>query len=889
MLDSITRLNAGLEGCYRVDREIGEGGMATVYLADDLKHERKVALKVLKPELAAVMGAERFLAEIKTTANLQHPHILPLYDSGEADGFLYYVMPYIEGETLADRLTREKQLPVEEAVTIASDVAEALHAAHEQGVIHRDVKPANILMSSGRPLVADFGIALAVSAAGGGRLTETGLSMGTPYYMSPEQATADREPSPASDVYSLGCVLYEMLVGDPPHTGSSAQAVLAKILTEEAPDATKTRASIPANVDAAIRKSLQKLPADRFTDAQGLTKALADAGFRYGELAAVGAGTQAGHWKSISMALAGTTLALAALAGWLVLQPGPRAVVSQYRIELPPDQDFRPTGRGRNIALDPNGEWFVYRGSGTLFLQRHDQLQATPLEGTDGDGDLAVNPDGSKVALASSMEGHQLMVATIGGGPPIPVATLEVRGGAGSRSGISWGHDGYIYYDGGPEGPGISRVPEDGGTPELLTTPDTEVGEQSHTAPHALPNGRGVLFEVLHPDGTRDVAAHDLQAGVHTTLVPDARRPLYSTTGHLIYVSEVGTLIAVPFDQDALTITGNAVAIVEGVQIGGNAAKTDLELGADGTLMFVAREGEAELQELVWVTRDGAARPIDPELPRDHYGDPALSPDGRQLAVTVTGDGRSEIWVKQLPEGRFSLFTEDGGERAAWSSDGQALAFWSNRDGTFRIYVRRSDGSAPPELVSGFDPTLRPGEIVFSRDGEWMVVESGEDIYAVRLDSAGAPEGEVLEIRTSENLEVQPALSPDGRWLAYMGSGDWGFAVIVCPFPRCDVFHRVATGGSGPTLPIWSHDGRELLYRNGASSIVAVDVLPGTTFDWGEERTLFSLRGFAGAWPQPWDLAADDQRFVMRRVQRNPAQLIVVRNFSELLEERVPN
>ena len=188
--DPVTRLNAALEGRYRIDREIGEGGMATVYLADDLKHERKVALKVLKPELAAVVGAERFLAEIKTTANLQHPHILPLFDSGEADGFLYYVMPHVEGESLRQRIDRDHQLPVDEAVAIATKVAGALQAAHERGVIHRDIKPANILLSKGEPLVADFGIALAVGAAGGGRLTETGLSLGTPHYMSPEQANA---------------------------------------------------------------------------------------------------------------------------------------------------------------------------------------------------------------------------------------------------------------------------------------------------------------------------------------------------------------------------------------------------------------------------------------------------------------------------------------------------------------------------------------------------------------------------------------------------------------------------------------------------------------------------------------------------------------------------
>ena len=207
-MDPIARLNAALQGRYRIERELGAGGMATVYLAHDIKHDRKVALKVLKPELAAVVGSERFLAEIRTTANLQRPHILPLFDSGEADGFLFFVMPYVEGESLRDRLDRERELPVEEAVRIATAVAGALDYAHRHGVIHRDIKPANILLHDGQPLVADFGIALAVSAAGGGRLTETGLSLGTPYYMCPEQASGDRELDGRSDVYSLGCVLY---------------------------------------------------------------------------------------------------------------------------------------------------------------------------------------------------------------------------------------------------------------------------------------------------------------------------------------------------------------------------------------------------------------------------------------------------------------------------------------------------------------------------------------------------------------------------------------------------------------------------------------------------------------------------------------------------------
>ena len=268
MSDAADRLKAALADRYAVERELGAGGMATVYLARDLKHERKVAVKVLRPELAAVLGAERFVQEIKTTANLQHPHILPLFDSGQADGFLYYVMPYIEGETLRDKLNRETQLGIEEAVKIATEVADALDYAHRQDVIHRDIKPENILLHDGRPIVADFGIALAVSAAAGGRMTETGLSLGTPHYMSPEQATAEKDLTNRSDIYSLGAVLYEMLTGDPPHTGSSAQQIIMKIVTEEVPPVTRVRKSAPPNVGAAVAKSLEKLPADRFTSAK---------------------------------------------------------------------------------------------------------------------------------------------------------------------------------------------------------------------------------------------------------------------------------------------------------------------------------------------------------------------------------------------------------------------------------------------------------------------------------------------------------------------------------------------------------------------------------------------------------------------------------------------
>lgn len=277
MPEELDQLIAALAGHYAVDHELGAGGMATVYLAHDAKHDRPVAVKVLRPELAIALGAERFLREIKLTANLQHPHILPLHDSGEAGSFLYYVMPYVEGESLRDRLNHEHQLGIDRVLEFTRGIASALDYAHGQGVVHRDIKPENILLQHGAPVVADFGIALALAEAGGERLTATGLSVGSPSYMSPEQVSGDRVVDRRSDIYALGCVMYEMLVGEPPFTGPTAQAVMARQVTDAAPPITTVRVDAPPHVVAAVARALSKAPADRFGSAGELVRALDDA------------------------------------------------------------------------------------------------------------------------------------------------------------------------------------------------------------------------------------------------------------------------------------------------------------------------------------------------------------------------------------------------------------------------------------------------------------------------------------------------------------------------------------------------------------------------------------------------------------------------------------
>ncbi len=276
MADPLSRLQTALADRYTIERELGHGGTATVYLADDVKHARRVALKVLRPEVGAALGAERFLREIQIAARLTHPHILPLHDSGAAEEFLYYVMPYVEGESLRDRLNREKQLPLEGALQIAREVADALSYAHSHDAVHRDIKPENILLEAGHAVVADFGIARAITAAGGKQLTETGIAVGTPAYMSPEQAAGERETDGRSDIYSLGCVLFEMLAGDPPFTGPSAQAVIARHALDPVPRLRTVRGAVPATLERTITKALAKVPADRFATAADFARALAE-------------------------------------------------------------------------------------------------------------------------------------------------------------------------------------------------------------------------------------------------------------------------------------------------------------------------------------------------------------------------------------------------------------------------------------------------------------------------------------------------------------------------------------------------------------------------------------------------------------------------------------
>lgn len=902
MSDLLERLRAALSGRYDIERQLGEGGMATVYLAEDVKHHRKVALKVLKPELAAVVGADRFLSEIQTTANLSHPHILPLHDSGEADTFLFYVMPYVDGESLRDRLDRERQLPVQEAVRIAVALAGALDHAHKRGVIHRDIKPANILLQDGQPLMADFGIALAVGAAGGARLTETGLSVGTPFYMSPEQATGDQMIGAASDTYSLACVLYEMLLGEPPFPGATAQAVLGKILAGNFTTPTEVRPQVPANVDAALRKALEKLAADRFATTEAFGKALTDPGFRYGaDPAAVAAG--GGRWKPLALGATVVAAGLAVLSGVLLRKDEAPRPVSRYAVILPEGHDINRE-IGSNLTLSSDGSILVYVGPGSdqgtgaqLWVRRRDQLEPTPIPGTAGAYSPSFSPDGARVAYMVDETPRVVKIASLGGEPPVVVTNKDVGGG-----GVTWGSDGFIYFDGSTT---IMRVPESGGDPESVTHVDEDKGEAFHVWPVPLPDGKGLLFTVVYNPNADvekyNVAAQEQGSTEHQTLVRGVMAR-YTRSGHLVYVTSDGALLAASFDPKSLALTGSPTALTQGVGVNQFGA-TSLAVSDEGTLAYVTGGVVNGIARVVWVNRDGTFAPVDPNWRFDPGLPEAaveLSPDGKRVAVKVNTDAGEDIWVKELDDGPLSRLTFDPApdRRPRWSDSGRRIDFISSRGGEDAIWSQPADGTGSAELVLELSRPI--AEEQRTPDGKHFILRlggasggpGGRDLVSVQLgDTVTTP------VAAERYDEKAVSLSPDGRWVAYESTETGRDEIYVRPFPEVDGGKwQVSTGGG--INPRWSGDGRELFYIDGTSEMTAAQVDAGgegrASFRVSERVPLFSVRErqlYFSPNYATWDVTRDGKRFIMVQLTGGDEQrahdLVVVENFFEELRSKL--
>lgn len=877
---------------YTLERELGRGGMATVYLARDAKHERLVALKVLDPELGAVLGADRFLSEIRVTAGLQHPNLLPLFDSGTANGLLYYVMPFVEGETLRQRLDREKQLPIDEAVHIAVAVANALDYAHAHGVIHRDLKPENILLQHGQPVVADFGIALAISNAGGARVTQTGLSLGTPQYMSPEQATGDRVIDGRTDVYSLAAVTYEMLAWEPPHSGTTAQAIIAKLMTSQPQPVRALRPTTPPNVAAAVERGLAKLPADRFATALAFAAALTNPSFEQADAAA-----RPTPARVREIVLASMLAAAMAIALWAWLRPAPALPVIRYTLVPDSTASIARVPRWGRVALSPDGSTLAYVGGphNTLFVQRRDQLRATEIGGTEGAAAPFFSPDGSRIAFFKAVPGTttELLIVTLDGAAPF-VVTDSLVGTAGG----TWGPDDVIYADGNGQVP-LVRVPAHAGSkPEYFNVLDSTNHESDATYPCALPNGRGILFATIggRADAPRRgmIAVTEGLTRKRHVVIDNAIRAVYVHPNRVLYETTDGRLMTAPFDLGTLRIAGDPTLVADGLLRAPSGA--DFAVSRTGRLAYMAGYGNEGGYTLVWTTRDGRTTPVDSAW-HSIFSAPDISPDQTQIAVSTTAVGGafgvapSDIWIDDLRSGSRRKLTVEGGDNTTpvWSADGEDIFYTSSTPNGWTILRRHADGSGQPQTIArGKD---LHATLSVSADGKWLFYTQGTgpahgQMYGVRLtDSTFTP----IALLADGTTQRRPVLSPDGRWLAYAGTAGGWAQVYVVPFPNTRAGKWLVASGAAQQ-PLWSHSGTELFFRQN-DSIVALPVSArGSTFTFGKPHALF----LATAYPSNssianYSISRDDSRFLMVRLAGDELdeRLTIVENWTaELARKR---
>jgi serine/threonine protein kinase len=792
---------------FHIANELGSGGMAVVYLADDPATGGRVAIKVLRPDLVNFVARERFLREIRIATRLKHPGIVPVIGSGEVNGTLYCVMPYVAGETLRERIARERQLAVRDAVVIAREVADALAFAHEHGFIHRDVKPGNILLHDGHALVADFGIARAIdSSTDANTMTSSGIAMGTPAYMAPEQALRDSGIDGRVDVYALGCVLYEMLAGEPPFSGVTPWTVAARHMSQAPAPLQALRPDIPPALNDIVMRALAKVPAGRFPTAQAMSEALGQV-----------IDEPAVEWSAPPRRLTPMMLAVAGIAAltvggtmFAIMAHRPPPPVITFAIPAPLGAQF--TQDLRDVSpVSPDGKNIIIVGTdseGTQSLWRRslDKQVAERIPGTDAGYRAFWAPDGKRLGF---FDHTKLEIIDVTGThkQTLVADAFDPHGG-------SWADNGAILYAPTSQR-GIYMISPDDSAPRRLTTVLAERHEIGHMWPQALPGGRDFLYYVASDvDSVRGIYLGSVDAPHGRRVVGTPASGVYASD-NLLYVRN-GALVAQHLDVGAAKLTGEPRLIADSVT-------TSFEyygvFSASRTGVLVYASGRArDISRLTWFDTSGKPRGYASE--NGYIRNPIMSRDGRYLAYESYRETSSDIRYVDLTSGMSSALSLGNRQPvdAVWSPDASSFAFIEEQPGEWRVYVASVHDSRPPRLI-----VRLPHYTVLSDwsgvDGSLILTErSAEgdfDLVARSLDAPDKPR----TIASGPGSQAGGRVSPNGQFIAYVSVDSVDASIVVQRYPagaRC-------VAGRG-YQPVWGPGGREVYFLTGTGAVMRVGV-----------------------------------------------------------------
>ena len=859
--------------------------MGEVYRAKDNRLERDVALKVLREDLSQPERLARFQREARLLAALNHPNIATIHGLEDSNGTHFLVMEWVPGESLAERIKRKGAIPVDEAVAIARQIAEALEAAHDKPIIHRDLKPANVKVTpEGVVKVLDFGLAKAFESETPEESTATsstvsgipslpGIILGTPAYMSPEQARG-KKVDKRTDIWAFGCILYEMLTGKPLYSGQTMAEVLAAVI-KDPPALEGLPRDTPPNIRNLLSRCLEPDLRQRLRDI-GEARIAIEHGGATGAGVGAGAAPTSQRW---ALWLGLTALLLALVIGGVVFwKRGPAPVESTRRlvVSLPAGQQFPDTGR--IMALSPDGRLLAYvAGQGTaqqLYLRSLDSFQVKAIPGTDGAGGPFFSPDSQWIAFFADGKMKKISVA---GGAPITIADS-----GGTQSG-SWGPNDTIVFP--QSGFSLNMIPASGGTPQALISPDAQKGENSVCCPAFLPNGNAVLFTASSGTGGVQAAVKVLASGERKDLVAGGSLPVYVPTGHLLYV-QGGTLMAVPFDLEQLKVTGTTVPVIEGVMQSQSLVFgiAHYSISNDGSLAYIPGRVVGANSKLVWVDRKGKEQPLptDPHA----YRNPRLSPDGNRVAVGIDELG-GQIWIYDLSRDMLSRLTFEGNGSANpfWSPDGKQITFSSGAPGS--LFVQPSDGSGKPEKIGGSQYRQVPNS--WSPDGQFLAYHetnpaTASDIWMLHLSDRQAK-----VFVQSQAGDSAARFSPDGRWVAYTSAESGRPEIYVQPFPGPGGKWQISTDGG--TEAVWNPNGKELFFRH-RTQMMSVDITTQPGFSASKPQLLFDgPYALSAATLANYDVSKDGQRFLMVKEgaqEAQPTQINLVLNWFNELKRLAP-